>query len=811
MQLRDYQQECIDTIESMPPGSYLCQMATGLGKTATFTHIPRQGRVLLLSHREELVHQPAKYYDCPVGFERAQERSTGEEVVSASVQTLVQRLEHFSPSEFDMIITDECFPCTVKVDGKPLKNIKHGDIIASWNNDSGKIENKTVLHVFKKKPNKMCVVTLEDGQKIPCTPNHPFYVENSGYIPAIKLLEGFYVRRNVLQGMWKETGQGKLHSEAMEQQTPAMEKRWDVLFKRMLRRVLQKNFERNNVQNKQKVCKRKNEEEQPDEKRGRSEKGFKEIERNRALSKNQMRKRGRAYRSATNTIVSIKRNWALCGIWNTNKICKKVQNAISRRLQSRHSDTIENDCNRSGWKQSFSIGKEGTGFKKRILFEFVRVESVKIQEQTSDGTFGGLCPDGYVYNLEVEGNHNYFADGILVHNCHHASATTYRKIYDYFYPRMHIGFTATPNRGDRVRLDTVFSKIIFQRDLRWGIENGYLCDIHCLRVDIGYDLSRVHTRMGDYAPGELEEAMEGTSDAVAQAYREYAKGATLIFSVSVSQAEEIAQRIHGAVVVTGQTKNRAEIIQRFTDGEIPCIVNVMVFTEGTDIPRVETVIVARPTQSEALYAQMVGRGLRLYPGKEKLTLIDCVGVTGKVSLCTAPSLLGVDMDSVPQSKRNEVQGDLFELPNKIIAASDCPESWIKNVEIVDLWAKEQKYQTHEVNWFKMPDGSLVCGLKDRNAIKIPAPDSLGMVPLKNGGFMPMQDALDLAYSRLQTMYADDAYIWDLRLAKKWGKAPASEKQKQIIAKRCKGFDCADLTKGQASQILNRLFNGGKPS
>lgn len=502
MILRDYQQECIDTIESMPPGSYLCQMATGLGKTATFTHIPRQGRVLLLSHREELVHQPAKYYDCPVGFERAQEQSTGEEVVSASVQTLVRRLNHFSPSEFDTIITDEA---------------------------------------------------------------------------------------------------------------------------------------------------------------------------------------------------------------------------------------------------------------------------------------------------------------------HHASATTYRKIYDYFYPRMHIGFTATPNRGDRVRLDTVFSKIIFQRDLKWGIESGYLCDIHCLRVDIGYDLSRVHTRMGDYAPGELEEAMAGTSDAIAQAYREYAKGATLIFSVSVSQAEEIAQRIPGAVVVTGQTKNRGEIIQRFTDGEIPCIVNVMVFTEGTDIPRVETVIVARPTQSEALYAQMVGRGLRLYPGKEKLTLIDCVGVTGKASLCTAPSLLGVDMDSVPQGKRNEVQGDLFELPNKIIAASDCPESWIKNVEIVDLWAKEQKYQTHEVNWFKMPDGSLICGLKDRNAIKIPAPDSLGMVPLKNGGFMPMQDALDLAYSRLQTMYADDAYIWDLRLAKKWGKAPASEKQKQIIAKRCKSFDCSDLTKGQASQILNRLFNGGRPS
>lgn len=417
-----------------------------------------------------------------------------------------------------------------------------------------------------------------------------------------------------------------------------------------------------------------------------------------------------------------------------------------------------------------------------------------------------MCPDGYVYNIEVKDNHNYFADEILVHNCHHAAALTYRRIYDYFKPRLHIGFTATPNRGDHVRLDSVYEKIIFQRDLRWAIEHGYLCDIHCLRVNIGFDLSHVHTRMGDYAPGELEEAMAGTSDAIAQAYREHARGATLIFAVSVSQAEEIAQRIPGAVVVTGKTKNRADIINRFTAGEIPCIVNVMVFTEGTDIPRVETVIIARPTQSEALYSQMVGRGLRPYPGKEKLTLIDCVGVTGKASLCTAPSLLGIDLANVPEKKRGELQGDLFELPDKVVAASDCPKSWIRNVEIVDLWAREQKFQTHDVNWFRMPDGSFVCSLPERQKLRISCPDALGNA-IYNGTQMPMQDALDAAYVDLRQNFGDSAYIWDLRMAKKWGKAPASDKQKQIIARRCKGFDVDGLTKMEASQILNRVFAG----
>lgn len=393
-------------------------------------------------------------------------------------------------------------------------------------------------------------------------------------------------------------------------------------------------------------------------------------------------------------------------------------------------------------------------------------------------------------------------DLIICDEAHHAAAGTYRKIFDYFRPRMLLGFTATPNRGDKVRLDNVFQRIIFQRDLRWGIEHGYLCDILCKRVHIGYDLTAVHTRHGDYAPGELDEAMEGTADAIAQAYREHARGATLIFAVSVRQCGEIAARIPGAVVVTGETKDRGAVIEAFTRGEIPCLVNCMVFTEGTDIPRVETVIIARPTQSGSLYAQMVGRGLRLYPGKERLILIDCVGVTGRSALCTAPSLLGVDLSAIPAHRQDDLEGPLFELPIRAAAAADCPESWVRNVEIVDLWAKEQQYNTHDVNWFKMPDGSLVCSLKDHK-ITIPCPDTLGKVNFKNAS-VSMQEALDLAYMGLLNEYGDQRTLWDLNAVNRWGKAPATEKQLAIIRRRCKGFEDDGLTKGQASQIINRL-------
>ena len=92
---RPYQRECIDTITEQPPGSYLVQMATGLGKTAVFTHIPHEGRMLILSHREELVRQPLKWFSCSTGIEQGRSRSNHtEEVVSACTASLVYKKCH---------------------------------------------------------------------------------------------------------------------------------------------------------------------------------------------------------------------------------------------------------------------------------------------------------------------------------------------------------------------------------------------------------------------------------------------------------------------------------------------------------------------------------------------------------------------------------------------------------------------------------------------------------------------------------------------------------------------------------------------
>ena len=398
-------------------------------------------------------------------------------------------------------------------------------------------------------------------------------------------------------------------------------------------------------------------------------------------------------------------------------------------------------------------------------------------------------------------------DVVVVDEAHHSPAPTYRKILEYFKPRLLLGFTATPNRNDEVGLKAVYQEIIYERNLRWGIENGYLSNIHCLRVDIGVDLQRVAQRLGDYAPESLERAMniESANEAVAEAYKLYAKPPALIFCASVAHAEALAKKIPGAVAVKGG-EDRSEILKAFSEGKIPCITNCMVFTEGTDLPNIQTVIIARPTRNVSLYTQMAGRATRLYPGKEYALLIDCVGISDEADLCTAPSLLGFDIDDIPPSQRYKLQGNLFDIPEVLKDMEDTPQAWIKNVRRVELWAKKNNYDMHGVNYFRMSDGSLILNIPQKRLI-IPPEDSLGRI-LWNGRKEPAQKVFDDVYSELQVKHGEQRPLWDLNLALRWGNVPATEKQLAVIKKNLPDYDTEGLSKFEAGLILTRCFAKG---
>ncbi len=510
--LRDYQRECVRLIDGIREGgSYLIVMATGLGKTAIFSHIKRKGRVLILSHREELVHQPEQYYSCSFGVERAEETSHGEEVISASVQTLVRRLKRFQPEEFDTIITDEA---------------------------------------------------------------------------------------------------------------------------------------------------------------------------------------------------------------------------------------------------------------------------------------------------------------------HHAVAPSYQKIYAYFKPRLHLGFTATPNRADNLRLGQVYSKVIFERDIKWGIKHGFLSNIRCMRADIGYDLKGVRSQMGDFNQGDLESAVDITevNREVARVYQEYAIGSTLIFAASVEHACNLAALIDGAAVITADTPDRAKILDDFAAGKIRVIVNCMVLTEGTDLPMVRTIMMCRPTRNASLFAQAVGRGLRLYEGKDELLLIDCTG-TSDLPICTAPVLFGLDakkagkvwqdgmlLTEIEEETTKEDERDAFQAG-----------AWKINLSEIDLFETEGGYDTHGINFIVCANGDMVCSLGNGVVMTVTAEDITGNAQvivrsygslLNETSAMPMQKALDYAHDVLSTSYSSCKMLWDREKCLSWGKDDATVKQKDFIRnlysrEELREIPIEKLSKYQASCLINR--------
>lgn len=402
---------------------------------------------------------------------------------------------------------------------------------------------------------------------------------------------------------------------------------------------------------------------------------------------------------------------------------------------------------------------------------------------------------------------DYF-DIIIYDEAQHAPAKNNKKILEHFDPRLLLGFTATPNRADGKGLDEIFDDIIFEYPIEQAMKDGNLCPIECKRVTLDFDLNGIKKSGDDFNKNDLFERMKGTEHGIAEAYNKFRRNKTMIFGVNVEHCEEISKLIPNSKIVHAGTKDRKEIVKEFEHGSLDCIVNCMIFTEGTNIPCIETVIWARPTQSEALYTQGVMRGARLFPGKDKMLLIDCVDASAKNSLCTAPTLIGIDVDQLDKKKQDTLEGDLFGLPDTIESLADTPKQWIMNVKNFDLWKRKKKYKTHGVNYFKFPDGRMKVSLSKKEHIEISTPDSLERVYIKTSkGWtserMNIQRAFDKVHNILKEHKAGAEPIWNVAIAKKWGKKKATPKQMQIIKAKYPG--CRYLTRLEASQILNRIM------
>lgn len=250
---------------------------------------------------------------------------------------------------------------------------------------------------------------------------------------------------------------------------------------------------------------------------------------------------------------------------------------------------------------------------------------------------------------------------IILDECHHATASSWSKILKYFNadsPELEIyvlGFTATLERSDGRSLGTIFDEIVFNRGLLTMVQNGELADAKFSCVDIDVDLTKVATKKDDYEITSLSEAIntDKVNLLVAMSYiklkEKYGFNSTLMFCVDIAHCKTLCgvlQR-HGinAQYVTGDTAKheRASIINDFKNGVIQVLCNVMVFTEGTDIPNIDSLFLARPTKSRPLLVQMIGRGLRLHKGKKYCHIVDIAGTRG-TGVQSVPTLFSLPAD-----------------------------------------------------------------------------------------------------------------------------------------------------------------------
>ena len=223
---------------------------------------------------------------------------------------------------------------------------------------------------------------------------------------------------------------------------------------------------------------------------------------------------------------------------------------------------------------------------------------------------------------------------LIVDEAHHAAADTYQKILAYFHPTFTLGLTATPERTDdnRAILD-IFKNTAHKPDIQTAVEIGELVPIRCIRIHTNIDLTRVRFNSVQYNIRDLESKIyvPERNRLIVDTWLQYVRDKrTVVFCASVRHAEQIAELFRqagvSAAAVSGGMKpaERREFQDRFVRREILVLCACDLLNEGWDCPEIEVLFMARPTMSRVLYTQQLGRGMRLFPGKESLMVFDFV-------------------------------------------------------------------------------------------------------------------------------------------------------------------------------------------
>ena len=277
-------------------------------------------------------------------------------------------------------------------------------------------------------------------------------------------------------------------------------------------------------------------------------------------------------------------------------------------------------------------------------------------------------------------------DCVIIDEAHHIShnTQTYIAVLNYFQPKLLIGLTATPKRTSGEGLGDFFNKIVYRKDLLNAITSGWLVPINAYKIKTNTDLTGVKKTAGDYAIGELQERVNDSdrNDLIVQSYKKSVDGSSALgFCAGIEHAETLATVFkdygYDARCVFGHTDidERRETIDWFAKTSGAILLNFAIVSEGVNIPSIETILMARPTQSNLLFQQMIGRGCR--PPTGISNLINDMAQSDRVELLKSYPLTVIDVTDNHEKHTLITTATLFGLPPKFNVNKDTLEAVVE--------------------------------------------------------------------------------------------------------------------------------------
>lgn len=315
--------------------------------------------------------------------------------------------------------------------------------------------------------------------------------------------------------------------------------------------------------------------------------------------------------------------------------------------------------------------------------------------------FASVQTLGKEHHLETFDKDHF--DYIVIDEFHHASASTYLNILQYFEPKFLLGLTATPERTDQADiLSLCNNNLVFERNLVHGINQGILAPFHYHGIwDDTLDYQEIPWRNGKFDPNALDAEFATTRRAqhIFKHWEIHQQSKTLAFCISVKHCDYMAEQFnktfndkgYRAVSVHSQSEiRRNEALTMLDKGEIQVLFSVDLFNEGTDLPSIDTILMIRPTQSNIIFLQQLGRGLRTSPNKSHVVVLDFLG--NHQSFLSRNDLFKIPLSGANSKAIAEEKGHYGSLP-------ELGEGCHINIdpEVIDFWTELKTRFNHKAS------------------------------------------------------------------------------------------------------------------